>query len=100
MLDDLHFSLIAWLSCFTVRGTFICKRLEIFQIKAKYENMPPIEHFRPEHFAKFFPEMHRDVRLPIERFTMGDKTTSTPEHFKELQELFKDYRSRELPGQS
>lgn len=67
------------------------------QIKAKYENMPPIEHFRREHYAKFFPEVHRDVRLPIERFTMGWGTTNTPEHFEELKELFKDYRSRKVP---
>ncbi|OZC10077.1 hypothetical protein X798_02926 [Onchocerca flexuosa] len=67
------------------------------KVKAKYENMPPIEHFRQEHYAKFFPEVHRDVRLPIERFTMGWGNTNTPEHFEELKELFKDYRSRPVP---
>ncbi|MCP9261308.1 BMA-ATP-5 [Dirofilaria immitis] len=50
---------------------------QFIKIKAKYENMPPIEHFRPEHYAKFFPEVHRDVRLPIERFTMGWGNTNT-----------------------
>ncbi|VDM96370.1 unnamed protein product [Thelazia callipaeda] len=67
------------------------------KVKAKYENMPPIEHFRQEHFAKFFPEVHRDVRLPIERFTMAWGTSSTPEHFQELKKLYRDYRTRPAP---
>ncbi|VDN21546.1 unnamed protein product [Gongylonema pulchrum] len=67
------------------------------KVKAKYENMPPIEHFHRDHYAQYFPEVHRDVRLPITRFTIGWGSTNTPEHFEELKELFKDYRCRPVP---